>query len=71
VAVTLLLHPVLENHGDAENEDEVDADDSEGGCEDLIEELVGERGEFADASSLLRCNKGVETCAVLYKWRCG
>jgi hypothetical protein len=42
VAVALLLHPVLENHGGAENEDEVDANDTKGGSEDLVEVPVGE-----------------------------
>jgi hypothetical protein len=42
VAVALLLHPVLENHGGTENEDEVDADDTKGSSEDLIEIPVGE-----------------------------
>lgn len=71
VAVALLLHPVLEDHGDAENEDEVDADNTEGGSKDLIQVPVGERGELADATTLLRSNKGVQASAVLHEWRCG
>jgi hypothetical protein len=71
VAVTLLLHPVLENHGDAENEDKVDADNAKRSGEDLVEELVGIRREFANASALLRCNKGVQASTILDKWRRG
>jgi hypothetical protein len=36
-----LLHPVLENHGDAEDENEVDADNAKRGCEDLVQVSVG------------------------------
>jgi hypothetical protein len=70
VAVTLLLHPVLENHGDAEHEDEVDADDSEGGGEDLVEISVGEGREGADAATLLGCDEGVCARAVLDEGGC-
>jgi hypothetical protein len=65
VAVTLLLHPVLENHGDAEHEDKVDADDSEGGGEDLVEISIGEGREGADAATLLGCDEGVCARVVL------
>jgi hypothetical protein len=71
VAVSLLLHPVLENHGNAENEDEIDTDNAKGSCEDLVEVSVGERRELANASTLLRCNKGVLASGVLDKWRRG
>jgi hypothetical protein len=71
VAVTLLLHPVLENHGDAKNENEVDADNSKSCREDLVEEPVRIRREFANASALLRCNKGVQASSILDKRRRG
>jgi hypothetical protein len=71
VAVTLLLHPVLENHGNAENEDKVDADNTKSSRKDLIEVLVGERRELANASALLRCNKGVQASSILDKRRRG
>jgi hypothetical protein len=71
VAVALLLHPVLEDHGDAENEDEVDTNDTESGGEDLVKVPVRKRREFADTSTLLRSNEGVQASAVLHEWRCG
>jgi hypothetical protein len=71
VAVSLLLHPVLEDHGYAKNENEVDSDNAESGSEDLVEVPVGKGREFANASTLLRCNEGVGTSAVLYEWRRG
>jgi hypothetical protein len=71
VAVALLLHTVLENHGDAENENEIDADNAKGGSEDLVEVPVGKRGELANASALLRSNKGVQARGVLYERRRG
>lgn len=42
VPVALLLHPVLENHGDAEDENEVDTNNAKCCSEDLVEILVGE-----------------------------
>jgi hypothetical protein len=42
VPVTLLLHPILQDHGHAENQDEVDTDNAKGCGEDLIEVAVGE-----------------------------
>jgi hypothetical protein len=71
MAVALLLHPVLEDHGDAEDEDEVDTDDTESGGKDLVKIPVRERREFANASTLLRRNEGIQASAVLHKWRCG
>lgn len=69
VPVALLLLAVLEHHGNAKHEKDVDADDSKGGGEDLVEVLVGEGGEFADATALLRGNQRVLACAVLDEWR--
>lgn len=69
--VALLLHPVLEDHGDAENQDEVDANNAKRGGEDLIEVLVGKGGKGANAPTLLGCNEGVGTGAVLDKGRRG
>lgn len=40
--VALLLHAVFEDHGDAQNQDEVNTDDSKGCREDLVKILVGE-----------------------------
>jgi hypothetical protein len=59
VLVALLLHPISENHGDAQNEDEVDADDAKGRGEYLVQILVRKRRELADAAAFLRCNEGV------------
>jgi hypothetical protein len=70
VAVTLLLHPELEDHGDAKNEHDIDSDDSKGSSEDLVKVAVGKGRELANASTLLRCNEGVEAGAVLNKGRC-
>ena len=61
---------MLEDHGDAENQDEVNADDTEGSSEDLIKVFVGEGRERANATTLLRCNKGIGAGSVLNKWRC-
>jgi hypothetical protein len=71
MAVAFLLHPVLEDHGDAKDEDEVNADNTKGGREDLVKVPVRKGRELANASTLLRCNKGVQARAVLYKRRCG
>lgn len=71
MAVTLLLHPELEDHGDAENEHDINANDAKGGGEDLVEIAVGKGRELADASTLLRCNEGVKTDRVLDKGRRG
>ena len=71
VPVALLLHPVLEHHGDAEDEDEVDTNDTKCCGEDLVEIFVGEGRERSDAPTLLRRNKGVCTSLILYKWGCG
>lgn len=68
--VALLLHPVLQNHGNAEDEDEVDANDTKGGSEDLVQVLVGEGGEGNDAPTLLGCNEGIGAGTVLDEWRC-
>ena len=51
--VALLFHAVLEDHGDTEHQDHVDADDTEGGSKHSVQIRVGEGGEFANASSLL------------------
>lgn len=71
VAVALLLHPVLEDHGGAKNENDVDTDNAKGGGEDLVEEPVGKGRELTNATTLLRCNKRVRAGGILYKWRCG
>jgi len=71
VPVALLLHPVLEDHGDAENQDEVDTDDAECCGEDLVEVPVGEGGKWTNASTFLGCHEGVGAGRVLNKGRCG
>lgn len=71
VPVALLLHPVLENHGDTEDEDEVDTNNAKCCGENLVEILVGEGRERGDAPTLLRCNKGVCASLILYKGRRG
>ncbi len=70
VPVALLLHPVLQHHGDAEDEDEVNANNAKGSGEDLVQILVCEGGEWDDASTLLGCNESVGASVVLDKWRC-
>lgn len=42
VPVALLLHPVLQDHCHAENQDEVNTDNAKGCSEDLIEVSIGE-----------------------------
>ena len=71
VPVALLLHPVLEDHGDAKNQDEIDTNDTERGGEDLVKVFVGERGEGTNTSALLSCNEGVGADIVLDKGGCG
>lgn len=70
VPVALLLHPVLENHGNAEDQDEVDTNDTESGCKDLIEVPIGKRGKRANASTLLGRNEGVGAGRILDEGRC-
>ena len=62
--VAFLLLPVLEHHGDVENEKSVDAHDTEGSGEDEIEILVGCRREFADAATLLRSYEVIDAGSV-------
>jgi hypothetical protein len=69
VPIPLLLCPVLEDHGDAENENHIDSDNPESGSEDLVKIAVGERGELANATTLLRRDKSIDASAVLYKGR--
>jgi hypothetical protein len=69
MAIAFLLHPVLEHHGYTENKDEVNANDTKGGSEDLVKVPVGKGRELANASTLLRCNKGIGTSAILHEWR--
>lgn len=39
--ISLLLLPVLENHGDTKNENEIHADNAESGSENLVEVPIG------------------------------
>jgi hypothetical protein len=71
VAVALLLLPVPQHHSDTKDQDEVDADNAKGGSEDLVQILVGKRGELSNAATLLRGNKGVLAGAVNDEWRRG
>jgi hypothetical protein len=68
VPVALLLLPVLENHGDAENQDCVDANNAKGSGEDEIQITIGERRELGNASAFLRSNKRIDTGAILDEW---
>jgi hypothetical protein len=70
VPVALLLHPVLENHSNAEDQDEVDTNDTESGCKDLIKVPVGKRGEWANAATFLGRNEGVGAGRILNEGRC-
>lgn len=65
--VALLLHTVLEHHGNAQDKNDIDADDTKSSREDLIEVPVCKRREFADAAALLRGNERVLAGAVLDK----
>lgn len=69
--VALLFHPVLENHGDAEDEDEVNSNNTKGCGEDLVKVSVGERREWTNASTFLGRDKRVGACRILDKRRCG
>lgn len=70
VSVALLLHAVLQDHGDAKHKDEVDANDAKCCGKYTIEVLVGERREWANASALLRSNQSVCASSVRHKWWC-
>lgn len=52
VAEALALLAVLEDHGEADDEEGVDADEAEDGGEDVVEEDVGEGRHGADAAAL-------------------
>ena len=70
MAVPLLLLAVLEHHGDAQHQQDVDADDAERGGEDQVHVAVCEAAEGADAARLLRGDQRVRACAVLDEhWR--
>ena len=70
VAVPLLLLAVLEHHGDAQHQQDVDADDAERGGEDQVHVAVREAAEGADAARLLRGDQRVRAGAVLDEhWR--
>lgn len=70
VAVPLLLLAVLEHHGDAQHQQDVDADDAERGGEDQVHVAVREAAEGADAARFLRGDQRVRACAVLDEhWR--
>jgi hypothetical protein len=70
VSVSLLLHPVLQDHGDAKHQYKVNTYDAKGSGEDLVQVLVCVRRELGDAPTLLRSNKGVQAGAVLNERRC-
>lgn len=52
VTETLALLTVLEQHGEADDEQGVDSDHAKDGGEDVVEEAVGERGNGTDAATL-------------------
>lgn len=66
-----MLHPVLQYHGNTQNENDIYADDAKRGREDPVEILVGGGRKLADAATLLRSNKGVYTSGILDEWRRG
>jgi len=65
VARSLQLYPVLEDHGNAQDGEEVDAHHPKGSGEDAIEVAVGKRRKGSDAAALLGGDKEVGTDAVL------
>ena len=70
MAVPLLLLAVLEHHGDAQHQQDVNADDAERGGEDQVHVAVREAAEGADAARLLRGDQRVRAGAVLDEhWR--
>lgn len=69
--IPLLLLPVLQNHGHAKHQNGINADNAKSRGENLIEVLVCESRELADAAALLRGDERVETGAVLDKGRGG
>lgn len=69
VPVSLLLLPPVQDHGHAEYQDGVEADDAESCREDEVEVLVREGGEFADAAALLRGNQRVGAGLILDEGR--
>lgn len=68
--VALLLLSIFENHGNAQNEQKIDANNAKSGSEDEIEILVSKGGELCDTATLLSGNEAVGADVVLHKrWR--
>jgi hypothetical protein len=65
MSIAFLLLSVLKDHGDAEDQNGVDANNAKGRSKNKIQIAVGEGGELANASALLRSNKRVQAGAVL------
>jgi hypothetical protein len=67
VPIAFLFLSVLKDHGNTEYQNGVNANNAKGRGEYKIQIAVGEGGELANASALLRGNKRVQTGAVLDK----
>ena len=65
--VALLLRSVLENHGNTQDQYEVNANNPKGCRKDQIEIPIGKGGKLGNAAALLCSNKGIETSAILYE----
>ena len=73
VAISLFLLAVLEKHGGSEDERYVDTYDTEGSCEDDVEEVVCEAHEWGHAADVRCCYEGSRADGVRdeERWRCG
>jgi hypothetical protein len=72
VTIPLQLRTVLENRGDAEQQQHVDAHNAKGGGEDEVQVAVGKGREWADATNHLRGRVGVRADVADDKgWRHG
>jgi hypothetical protein len=71
VPVAFLLLAPVQDHGDAENQDSIEADDTKGCGEDKVKVLVRKRGEGADAAALLRGDERVDASVILDEGRRG
>jgi microcompartment protein CcmK/EutM len=69
VPVAFLLLPPIQHHGDAEDQNGVEADNAKGCGEDEVQVLVRERGERADAAALLRGDERVDASVILDEGR--
>src|SRR6266480_5313204 len=71
VSVSFQFSTILDDHHDAEQKENIDADNAECGREDHVEIDIRKGGEWAHASGLDRSSGGIGACIVGDEhWRC-